>query len=65
MKAALLARLVGCGLVVVTIACGRSPAAPREIGSPNAPQGQTTFTILDGWSRAPVAGATVTANGQL
>ena len=64
MKAALLARLVGCGLVVVTIACGRSPAAPREIGSPNAPPGQTTFTILDGWSRAPVAGATVTANGQ-
>jgi hypothetical protein len=58
-------RLAALGLVVAAVACGRAPTAP---GQPSAPpdrvSGQTTFTIINGWSREAVAGATVTANGR-
>ena len=65
MKAtAIFSRLVGWGVVLVAMACGRSPSAPSPIDSSGGPPGQTTFTIIDGWSRAPVPGAAVTANSQ-
>ena len=57
-------RLAALGLVVVAMACGRSPTAPAQPSAqPDRFSGQTTFTIINGWSRAPVAGAAVTANG--
>ena len=57
-------RLAALGLVVVAVACGRSPSAPDQPSAqPDRVSGQTTFTIINGWSREPVAGATVTANG--
>lgn len=57
-------RLAALGLVVVAVACGRSPTAPGQPSAqPDRFSGQTTFTIISGWSREPVAGATVTANG--
>lgn len=57
-------RLAALGLVVVTVACGRAPTAPSQPSAPRDPVSeQTTFTIINGWSREPVAGATVTANG--
>jgi hypothetical protein len=57
-------RLAALGLVVVAVACGRSPTAPSQPSAqPDRFSGQTTFTIINGWSRAPVAGAAVTANG--
>ena len=61
---AVFSRLVACGLVLVAIACGRSPSAPGQIDSPGGSQVQTTFSIIDGSSRAPVPGAAVTAGGQ-
>ncbi len=65
MKAtAVLSRLVGCGLVLVAMACGRSPNAPSPIDSSGGPPEQMTFSIIDGWSRASVPGAVVTANSQ-
>lgn len=57
-------RLAAFGLVVLAVACGRSPTAPDQpSASRDAVSGQTTFTIINGGSREPVAGATVTANG--
>ena len=57
-------RLAALGLVVVAVACGRSPTAPGQPSVQTARvSGQTTFTIINGWSREPVAGATVIANG--
>lgn len=56
-------RLAAFGLVVLAVACGRSPTAPGQPSAPDRVSGQTTFTIINGWSREPVAGATVTANG--
>ena len=57
-------RLVACGLVVIAVACGRSPTGPeRASGSSKPSADQTTFRIIDGWSQLPVGGAAVTANG--
>lgn len=41
------------GLLVFASACGSSPTAPGSV--------QTTFTVTNGWTREPVAGATVSA----
>jgi len=48
------------GLVVILGACGRSSTG---LNQPDQVTGQMTFTIINGWSREPVAGAAVTANG--
>lgn len=58
-----LPRLAVCGLVLIGVACARSPTAPALIDSSSGPPRQTTFTVIDGWSRQPVVGAAVTANG--
>ncbi len=64
MKATMVSsQLAVFGLVVVIAACGGSPTAPSQPPRSTDPAGQTTFTILDGWSQLPVAGAAVTANG--
>jgi hypothetical protein len=61
--------LVGCVLVACATACGgsdttRGPAGPTTFNntSPPAPPppGEVTYTVLDGWTREPVAGAMVT-----
>ena len=57
-------RLVAFGLGLVVVACGRSPTTPSASSTtPAGVTSPTTFTIVSGWSREPVAGATVTANG--
>lgn len=59
------ARLAAFGLVVVVGACGRSSTVPNQPSpTPGQVAGQTTFTIVNGWSREPVPGAAVTANGR-
>lgn len=59
-----LRRLGAFGLVLAVVSCGRSPTAPGGSSTTSDHVGaQTTFTIVNGWSREPVAGATVTANG--
>jgi len=60
---AILSRPATVMLIIAAVACGGSPTAPGQPGSKQPPAGQTTFTIVDGWSRQPVAGASVTANG--
>jgi len=60
---ALLSRLAAFGLILIAVACGRSPAAPGQLPGSTGPAGQTTFTISSGETGEPVAGATVTASG--
>ena len=66
--------LVICVLLACATACGgsdttRGPAAPTTVGTPPPaapppPPGEVTYTVLDGWTREPVAGAVVNANGE-
>lgn len=56
-------RLGTLGLILVLAGCGGSPTMPSASSTTARITGQTTFTIINGWSREPVAGATVTANG--
>lgn len=57
-------RIAALGLVVAGTACGRSATAPTPASPTSGPfAGQTTYIVVNGWSREPVAGATVTANG--
>lgn len=60
---ALLPRFVAFGLGVIVVACGHSPAAPGQLPGSTDPAAQTTFTISNGETGEPVAGAAVTANG--
>ncbi len=57
-------RLAALAVVVVAVACGRSPTSPGQPSPPDRVSGHTIFTIINGWSREPVSGATVTANGE-
>ena len=64
--------LVGCVLVACATACGgsdttRGPAGPTTFNTPPPappPPGEVTYTVLDGWTREPVAGAMVNANDE-
>lgn len=55
-------RLTACGLALIAVACGASPTAPGA-AERTAQASEATFTVIDGWSRAPVVGAVVAANG--
>ena len=72
--------VVACVLVACATACGgsdrpRDPAAPTTFNTPPPapppsppppppPPGEVTYTVLDGWTREPVPGAVVNANGE-
>ena len=67
--------LVICVLLACASACGgsdttRGPAGPTTFNTPPPapppppPPGEVTYTVLDGWTREPVAGAVVNANGE-
>ena len=72
--------LVGHVLVACATACGgsdttRGPAGPTTFNTsppapppppplPPPPPEEVTYTVLDGWTREPVAGAVVNANGE-
>jgi hypothetical protein len=66
--------LVICVLLACATACGgsdttRGPAAPTTVSTPPPappppPPGEVTYTVLDGWTREPVPGAVVNANGE-
>jgi len=67
MKPADLSRVAGSGLIAIAAACGGHPTAPD--GASSALTGtsghsalETTFSIVNGWTREPVAGATVSAD---
>jgi hypothetical protein len=65
-------------LIACSIACGGSdqtrgpvvpspftpPASPSPAPPPPPPPGEVTYTVLDGWTREPVPGAVVIANGE-
>src|SRR5262245_47523480 len=76
---ALLGRWVGSGLIIFAVACSGPPTAPAapqppstiSPGPPAAPSepqpsplpAMTTFTVTNGWTGEPVAGALVSADG--
>lgn len=52
--------LAWCGLAIAIGACGNSPTRPGPVDPQPGPQQNTiTLTVLDGWTRQPVAGAIV------
>jgi len=52
--------LAWCGLAISAGACGDSPTRPGPVDPQPGPQQNTiTLTVLDGWTRQPVAGAVV------
>jgi len=55
-------RLAVCAIALIAVACAGSPTAPATAERTAQPS-NTTFTVIDGWSRAPVVGAVVAANG--
>ena len=64
--------VVACVLVACAAACrgpepSRGPAVPTPVTVPTPappPPGEVTYTVLDGWTREPVPGAVVNANGE-
>ena len=64
--------VVACVLVACAPACrgpepSRGPAVPTPVTVPTPappPPGEVTYTVLDGWTREPVPGAVVNANGE-
>ncbi len=52
--------LAWCGFAIAIGACGDSPTRPGPVDPQPGPQQNTiTLTVLDGWTRQPVAGAIV------
>ena len=69
---AVLFRVAGYALLVFASACGDQPTGPARSPGPSPIPGpppgpaepvETTFTVTNGWTGQPVAGATVSANG--
>ena len=60
-KNALRFRIAWCVLLALANGCGDPPTGPARIPGPVRPV-ETTFTVSNGWTREPVAGARVSAN---